>query len=68
MATRNGTDIVESTVEIKPDGFGSWNVVSVVTTTEYTGASRAFATFLAEQLREHGTTYPRPNELLKGGE
>ncbi len=59
MATRDGTDVVSSTVEVQPDGHGSYKVVSVVTTLEYTGCSKHFAEFLAKELRETGTTYPK---------
>jgi hypothetical protein len=62
MATRNGHDIAESTVEVRPDKFGSFTVVSVVTTVEYTGCSEDFAQFLAKQLRDEGVTYPKVNE------
>lgn len=62
MAKRNGTDIVESTVEVWNDGHGSFNVVSKVVTLEYAGCSREFAQFLAKQLEEHGTIYPKPVE------
>lgn len=60
MARRNGTDVVESTVEVRPDEHGAYNVVSVVTTLEYSGASKDFAEFLAGELRETGTIYPKP--------
>jgi hypothetical protein len=60
MARRNGADVVESTVEVRPDGHGSYNVVSVLTIMEYTGASRDFAEFLASELREKGLIYPVP--------
>ena len=60
-ARRNGADVVESTVEVRPDGHGSYNVVSVVTTLEYSGTSKDFAEFLARELRDKGVTYPRPD-------
>lgn len=63
MAVRNGVDVTRSEVEVVPDGHGSYNVQSVVTTLEYSGASRDFAEFLAEQLRDHGTIYPRPEQV-----
>ena len=63
MARRNGADITESTVEVRPDGRGSFNVVSIVTTLEYTGCSSDFAEFLAAQLRDEGVTYPIPGLL-----
>jgi hypothetical protein len=62
MATRNGADVIESKVEVRPDIYGSYTVVSVVTTIEYTGCSEEFAQFLAKQLRDEGITYPKVNE------
>lgn len=62
MATRNGTDIVESTVEvIDGDRRGFYTVVSKVVTLEYTECSWELAEFLANELRETGTTYPKPS-------
>ena len=58
MATRNGVDITESKVEVRKNASGSYDVVSVVTTLEYVGASKAFAEFLAKELDENGTIYP----------
>jgi len=63
MATRNGKDIVESTVEVWHDGRGAFNVVSKVVTLEYTGCSREFAQFLAHKLENEGTVYPKPEEV-----
>jgi hypothetical protein len=59
MAKRNGTDILDSTVEVRADNDGSYSVVSVVTTLEYVGCSRDFAGFLADNLRTDGTTFPK---------
>lgn len=60
MAVRNGADVTESTVQVVPDGHGSYNVISTVTTLEYSGASLDFAEFLAKELWETGTIYPKP--------
>lgn len=57
MAIRNGVDVVESTVRTVREADGSYSVLSVVTTLEYTGASSVFAEFLASELRE-GRTFP----------
>lgn len=59
MATRNGVDVIESTVEVRPSSNGTYKVVSVVTTLEYDDCSSEFAEFLAKKLRETGTTYPK---------
>jgi len=56
---RNGTDILESTVEVRRSEAGDYYVVSVVTTMEYAYGSREFAEFLAKKLRE-GEVYLRP--------
>jgi hypothetical protein len=60
MANRNGHDVVLSTVEVVKTDAGDYNVESTVTTLEYTGCSKDFAEFLAKELRETGTTYPKP--------
>jgi hypothetical protein len=64
MATRNGTDIVESTVEVRRTANGSYEVVSVVTTLEYTGCSKEFGEFLAEKLR-NGETLPNGRNSIR---
>lgn len=60
MATRNGTDIIESTVEVERSKGGTYRVVSVVKTLEYDFCSSTFAEFLASELRDKGVTYPKP--------
>lgn len=63
MAKRNGTDIIESTVEVRKSTGGTYKVVSVVTTLEYDFCSSDFAEFLARKLREDGTTFPKLDGL-----
>lgn len=64
MGVRNGVDIVESTVEVVPGSNGTYNVVSTVTTLEYTHVSSGFGEWLAEELRQ-GRIHPEPKDKGK---